>query len=219
MTARERYRVRYEQALAAHLEGGERVLAVTEARRPRGPAPQRPPEPPRPSGTPARDTTAGTAIRAAELVASGADFGAGLGSTNAPFRWLARLIWGRAADGAVDSIGASFAQAVPSDQPVLPSGLHAVVVTDRRLLVFRTDRHKRVEVPLAEPVRAEELTLLWSVSRDRIAYAVARRHRLHHARLRVGFHDGSWLELTGPRAMRRSGAAELAVALGSADHA
>ncbi|GAB2917565.1 hypothetical protein GCM10027280_00730 [Micromonospora polyrhachis] len=199
------YRLRYESAFAAHLAPGETLIEAREAKRPLGPAPEKPVRPPDPpSGT-------GTAVGAMAVVgvlANAADAIDNFGS-GGPTDWLMRLLFGRAARGRPESVAGSWAMAVPTTYTLV------VAVTDRRMLIFKLSGQDPIrafgEPP--EPVAPERLTLLWWVARTQVTGVRRRRHRLHGARLRVEFRDDSWLELTGPILLRRSGAEALRAAL------
>ncbi|MBF9132307.1 hypothetical protein I0C86_25655 [Plantactinospora sp. S1510] len=195
----------YGDAVAHRLEPGEAMLACSEAKRPHGLAPDPPPRPPEPApGDGAK--VAGMGLAGAAL--SGIEFIDNLGG-GGPTDWLIRLFFGRAARGRLDSVAAGYVRAVPTDDKLL------VVVTDRRLMVLRVGRSNEVR-PFGEPrkpVVAAKLKPLWSVHRAEITGARQRWHRLHGARLRVMFRDGSWLEVTGPLCMGRRRAGELRDAL------
>ncbi|MEE6257531.1 hypothetical protein [Plantactinospora sonchi] len=198
-------RQRYDTAVAPRLEPGERILALSEVKRPHGLAPAPPPPAPRPqSGDGARVaamTVAGAAL-------SGVEFVDNIGG-GGPTDWLVRLLFGRAARGRLDSVAADYLRAVPTDTKLL------AVVTDRRLLVARIGRSNAMW-PFGgdgRPLVPAKLKPLWSVSRAEVTGARRRWHRLHGARLRVTFRDGSWLEFTGPLRLGRRRAAELRDAL------
>lgn len=195
----------YGDAVAHRLEPGEAMLACSEVKRPHGLAPDPPPRPPEPAlGDGAK--AAGMGLAGAAL--SGIEFIDNIGG-GGPTDWLIRLLFGRAAHGRLDSVAAGYVRAVPTDDKLL------VVVTDRRLMVLRVGRYNEIR-PFGEPrkpVVAAKLKPLWSVERAEITGARRRWHRLHGARLRVMFRDGSWLELTGPLCMGRRRADELRDAL------
>jgi hypothetical protein len=197
----------YDRGLSQKLPEGETVLALSEARRPRGTTPGRPPAP----SPPVDDAAPTAAVRAADMVLSGIDLGSSLASSNAPIDWLTRVFWGRTAWGPPTSLAAGFAAAVPE-------GRHLVVVTDRRLVVFRSGRFRGLEKS-SRPVPAAKLWQLWEVPRPDVTGARLRRHRLHHSRLRIELRDGSWLELTGPLCLGRERAAALVAALTAPDGA
>ncbi|MDG4785439.1 hypothetical protein O7626_05745 [Micromonospora sp. WMMD1102] len=200
------YRHRYADAAGSKLEPDETILALTEAKRPHGLVPDPPPRPPEPApGDGAKAAGMGLANAALSGIEAIDNIGGG-----GPTDWLIRLLFGRAARGRLDSVAADYVRAVPTDDKLL------VVVTDRRIVVFRVGRSTDVR-PFGEPARpvvAAKLKPLWSVSRAEVTGARRRWHRLHGARLRVGFRDGSWLELTGPLCMGRQRAGELRDALG-----
>ncbi|MFY1690579.1 hypothetical protein [Plantactinospora sp. WMMB782] len=200
------YRHRYADAAGSKLEPGETIVALTEAKRPRGLAPDPPPRPPAPAPG---DGPAVAGMGLANVALSGIEAIDNIGG-GGPTDWLVRLLFGRAARGRIDSVAADYVRAVPADAKLL------VVVTERRIVVFRVGRTTGVR-PFgkpAKPVVAAKLKPLWSVSRAEVSSASRRWHRLHGARLRVGFRDGSWLELTGPLRMGRQRAGELRDALG-----
>ncbi|WP_422770977.1 hypothetical protein ACN28C_30725 [Plantactinospora sp. WMMC1484] len=200
------HRHRYADAVTSKLDPGEAILALSEAKRPHGPAPDPPPLPPEPApGDGAKVAGAGLA----DVVLSGVEAVDNLGG-GGPTDWLIRSLFGRAAHGRTDSVAAGYARAVPTDDRLL------VVVTDRRLRVFRVGRNTTEVRPFgvpAKPVVAAKLKPLWSVRRSEVADARRRWHRLHGARLRVTFRDGSWLEVTGPLCLGRRRAGELRDAL------
>lgn len=199
------HRRRYWAALACHLQPGETLIEVREAKRPQGPAPEKPVRPAQPP--PGTGAAAGSTWLA-DVVLSGVDAVDNLGS-GGPTDWLMRLLFGRAARGRPDSVAAGYAMVVPTDETLV------VAVTDRRMLVWKLTGSDPLR-PLGaapEPVAPERLTPLWWVRRAQITGVLRRRHRLHGARLRVGFRDGSWLELTGPRLLGRDGAEALRAAL------
>ncbi|MEO3924697.1 hypothetical protein ABGB07_12680 [Micromonosporaceae bacterium B7E4] len=200
------YRHLYADAVATKLEPGEAILALTEAKRPHGLAPDPPPRPPDPAPG---DGTAVAGMGLANVALSGVEAIDNIGG-GGPTDWLIRLFFGRAARGRLDSVAADYVRAVPTDAKLL------AVVTDRRLVVFRIGRSTEVR-PFGErrkPVVAAKLKPLWSVRRAEVTGARRRWHRLHGARLRVTFRDGSWLELTGPLCMGRQRAGELRDRLG-----
>ncbi|GAB3153669.1 hypothetical protein GCM10027290_46900 [Micromonospora sonneratiae] len=199
------HRLRYESALAANLAPGEILIEVREAKRPQGPAPEKPARPvDPPSGTGA----AVGSLTVVDVVLSGVDAIDNFGS-GGPTDWLMRLLFGRAAYGRPESVAGSWAMVVPTDDTLV------VAVTDRRMLVLKLTGFEPI-VAFGEPpapVTPERLTLLWWVSRAQVTGVRRRRHRLHGARLRVSFRDDSWLELTGPILLRRRGAEALRAAL------
>lgn len=201
MTPRERY----DRAVAARLEPGESVLALSEVKRPHGLAPTPPPRPPRPRPD---DGARLAGMTVANAALSGVEFVDNIGG-GGPTDWLVRLLFGRAARGRLDSVAADYLRAVPTGLRLL------AVVTDRRLLVARIGRSNAVW-PFggdSRPLVPAKLTPLWSVSRAEVAGARRRWHRWHGARLRVEFRDGSWLEFTGPVRLGRRRADELRDAL------
>ncbi|MFX0593544.1 hypothetical protein [Melissospora conviva] len=199
------YRLRYGTALAADLRPGENLIEVREAKRPQGPAPEKPL---RPADPPPGTGAAAGSMGVADIVLSGVDAIDNIGG-GGPTDWLMRLLFGRAAHGRPDSTAGGYAMAVPTDDTLV------VAVTDRRLLVLKltgSDPLRPLGAP-PEPVAPERLTPLWWVRRAQVAGARRRWHRLHGARLRVEFRDDSWLELTGPILLRRGGAEALRAAL------
>ncbi|AVT32278.1 hypothetical protein C6361_25640 [Plantactinospora sp. BC1] len=199
------YRHLYTDAVTSRLEPGEAILALSEAKRPHGLAPDPPPRPPEP--TPG-DGAAVAGMGLANVALSGLEAIDNIGG-GGPTDWLIRLFFGRAARGRLDSVAAGYVRAVPTDAKLL------AVVTDRRLVVFSVAPSTEIR-PFGEPtppVAAAKLKPLWSVPRAEVSGARRRRHRLHGARLRVTFRDGSWLELTGPLCMGRQRAGELRDAL------
>lgn len=195
----------YEQATSYHLATGEFILALTEAKRPHGLAPVRVSSPsPADPDTAARQVT----MRAADVALSGAEFVDNIGG-GGPIDLLIRLLFGRALIGSLNSVAGGYAVAVPTDNKLL------VVVTERRLFVFRILPDYEL-TPLGAPPKPagpDRLKPLWWAARDDVAGARCRWHRLHGARLRITFRDGSWLELTGPLCMGRRRANELRDAL------
>lgn len=200
-------RARYGAAVTHRLAPGERIRALREAKRPQGPAPGPAPVPPEP------DPDAGAKVAGVtvlDVVLSGAEFIDNLGG-GGPVDWLLRLLFGRAAHGRLSSVAGGYAIAVPTDERIL------VVVTGRRLMVLRIDRSVHQEIRAfgedPTPARPDQLTPLWWACLVEVAGARRRWHRLHGARLRVAFRDGSWLELTGPLCLGQRGAEELRAAL------
>ncbi|GIG86388.1 hypothetical protein [Plantactinospora endophytica] len=200
------YRHRYADAVTSKLEPGEAILALSEAKRPHGLAPDPPPRPPEPSpGDGAKVAGMGLANVALSGVEAIDNIGGG-----GPTDWLIRLFFGRAARGRLDSVAADYVRAVATDQRLL------AVVTDRRFVVYRIGRSTEIR-PFGQPPKplvAAKLKPLWTVDRAVVAGARRRWHRLHGARLRVTFRDNSWLELTGPLCLGRRRADELRAALG-----
>ena len=118
-----------------------------------------------------------------------------------------RMLHGRAVRGALDSTAGRYAQAVP------PTRKLAVVVTDGQLIILQHPHSPEVPGVPPAPYGPDALVPLWGVPLTEVTGARRRWHRLHGARLRICFRDGSWLELTGPLLLGRDGAEALRAAL------
>ncbi|GIJ49468.1 hypothetical protein Val02_63540 [Virgisporangium aliadipatigenens] len=183
----------YAEALA-ELAPGQRVLAAVVTHAAPGVGPLPPPE---------RDLT-----RTPGTVAAGVA-GAILSPNLPGGERLVRLLLGRAAGGAPDSLAARCRQACEGTSDLL------LVVTDARLLLFEpldgghfVDRADQHDKPASARLRP-----LWETPVSTVRSARVGRYRLNWSRLTVGFGDGSWVAFASLLYMGRGKARRIAAAL------
>lgn len=115
-----------------------------------------------------------------------------------PVRGILTAVFGRAAKGSRDSTACGLLRGLGKNSHV------KLCVTDRRFLIFRDSDSVLGSTPLR---------LAWSCPRDQIRQARVGWRVLAFGRLRITFHDGSWVVFSSTPAMGRRRATAIATAL------